>query len=782
MQFPSLANTLKISALTLALTLGLSACNDDDDNNQSNNNTIAPAVEKNFNRVASFLVCQQIDANCHTDEETAAEIVAASEDGNLLIYTDSPAKKVGFVDITHPQQPTAAGTIDLGNEPTSVAVKGHYALVGVNSSADFVNTSGELAVIDITTKAVVQTLNLGGQPDSVAVSPDGKFAAIVIENERDEDLASADGRPPQAPAGFLVIVDMNGAPSAWTTRQIALTSLADLFPDDPEPEYVDINSNNIAVITLQENNYIILVDLVTGAITNHFSAGGSDLTQVDAQESKPAIIQMTDNLTAIPREPDGVTWLSNDYFATADEGDMDGGSRTFTVFDTQGNVVFSPTNALEHQVVRMGHYPDKRSENKGNEPENAEYGQFGDHNYLFVASERSSVIFVYDVNDPANPVLKQTLPAGVGPEGVLAIPSRNLMIAASEKDDRGAKMRSVLNIYHYAEGAANYPTLVSANDANGAPIPWGALSGLAADPANANTLYSIEDSFYQKNRIFKIDTSTKPATITQAIQISDAGNVFANMATSTNTSVDDKDIFSAADLAKMINADNTVNIDPEGIAVATDGGFWVASEGSGTIGDTDSRPINSYSLLFKTDPNGVIEQVVTLPDEINAKQLRFGFEGVAQYGTNVYVAFQRAWKDDSTPRIGIYDTVAKTWQFVFYPLDAVESQNGGWVGLSDITSLGNGQFLVLERDNQGGPDAAIKRIYRIDLTSVQADAVIEKTLVRDLMADLKAPNGLVYEKVEGLAVDADGNAFIVNDNDGVDDNSGETQLMNLGKI
>ena len=50
---------------------------------------------------------------------------------------------------------------------------------------------------------------------------------------------------------------------------------------------------------------------------------------------------------------------------------------------------------------------------------------------------------------------------------------------------------------------------------------------------------------------------------------------------------------------------------------------------------------------------------------------------------------------------------------VFYPLDDVESQYGGWVGLSDITNVGEGEYLVLERDNQGGPDAAIKRIYHM---------------------------------------------------------------------
>ena len=50
------------------------------------------------------------------------------------------------------------------------------------------------------------------------------------------------------------------------------------------------------------------------------------------------------------------------------------------------------------------------------------------------------------------------------------------------------------------------------------------------------------------------------------------------------------------------------------------------------------------------------------------------------------------------------------------------------------------------------------------------------------MPDLRAPGGPVPEKIEGLAVLADGNLLIVNDNDGVNDNSGETQLLELGRL
>lgn len=739
--------------------------------------TSAAAGERFFNRIASFPVCSQIEANCNDDTETASEIVAVSGDLLTLVYTDSPLEAVGFVDIADPLNPAGLGTLALAGEPTSVATTGNIALVGVNTSADFVNVSGQLEVIDIDTQTIMATVPLAGQPDAVAISPDGTYAAIAIENERDEDLG--DGRPPQLPAGLLQIVDLTGPMASWTAVDVELTGIADLFPGDPEPEYVDINEDNVAVVTLQENNHIMLVDLATAAVTADFSAGTVDLTQIDATEEDPAIISQTENLAAVPREPDGVTWIGTDFLATADEGDLDGGSRGFTVFDTTGTVVFTSGNANDHAVARLGHYPDGRSGNKGNEPENAGYGVYGNDSILVIASERSSVLFVYDAADPAAPELKQILPAGAGPEGILPIPGRNLLVAASEEDNRGDKIRSVLNVYVYATAEPRYPTISSTDRLDGTPIPWGAMSGLAADATQPRMLYAIEDSFYGQNRIFGIDITQTPAELNTEINIVDTNGVFA--AIPTDDVGDDNDVFSSADLDALINDDNTVNIDPEGIAVASDGGFWVASEGSGTVGDVD-RPVTSLNFVFKTDVNGLIENVITLPDELNAVQLRFGFEGIAEYNGSAYVAFQRVWPGDENARIGIYDVVGGTWSFLFYPLDAPESQNGGWVGLSDITSLGNGEFLIVERDNQGGPDAAIKRLYKIDVTGLAADSVVTKELVRDLMPDLAEPGGLIYEKVEGSAVTAGGDVYIVNDNDGVDDNSGETQLINLGQI
>jgi hypothetical protein len=548
-------------------------------------NVCTQASVRRFIRLASFPVCRQFAADCDDSTETSAEIAAATEDGLTVVYTDSPAQQLGFVDITDPLDPQPLGTLDMGGEPTSVAVAGRYALVAVDTSPSFVAPSGELRVIDVAARTLVTTIDLGGQPDAVAVSPDRRYAAIVVENQRDEELG--DGAREQSPAGYLVVLSLTGAPAAWTRTDVNLDFPGMLYPNDAEPEYVAINRRNQAVVTLQENNHLAIVDLATATVENDFSAGAVDLEGIDTLDERPNRIGQVDSRPGVLREPDGVTWLTDELFATANEGDLDGGSRGFTVFNTDGLVVYEAGNQLDRIAARVGHYPDRRSDAKGIEPENVTAGTFAGDDFLFVNSERASLVYVFDVSDPAQPLFTQVLPAALSPEGLIAIPSRRLLVTASEVDDRSGAVRAALGIYGYRASAPIYPTIASADRADGTPIPWGALSGLAGDPTDAATLYSVEDSFFRANRIFTLDLATRPATLAAELTIRDTNGVFA--ATPVVTVADPgvaanhptrAGVFDQRDLSLLINADRTVNIDPEGIARAGDGGFWIASEGN----------------------------------------------------------------------------------------------------------------------------------------------------------------------------------------------------------
>ncbi|MEO1059407.1 MAG: alkaline phosphatase, partial [Actinomycetota bacterium] len=345
-----------------------------------------------FNRIASFEVVDNMPDGADVSRETSAEIIAATADGMTLVYSDSPLGAVGFVDITDPANPAASGLVEVDGEPTSVAVADGSVLVGINTSESYTEPTGRIDAIDIATRAVAGSCDLGGQPDSIAVAPDGSFVAIAIENERDEDLN--DGVIPQLPAGNLTIVGLtaNGLDCA-SLRVVELAGLAEVAPDDPEPEFVAINGQNEIAVTLQENNHVVIVDGGSGEIVAHWSAGAVDLVDVDTEEE--GAITFGGSLEGVVREPDAIKWVDDERLITANEGDYEGGSRGFTIFAKDGTVLYESGLELEYAVARAGHYPEERSGNKGAEPEGVEVGVFGDDRYLFVATERAGLIGVY---------------------------------------------------------------------------------------------------------------------------------------------------------------------------------------------------------------------------------------------------------------------------------------------------------------------------------------------------------------------------------------------------
>ena len=698
----------------------------------------------NFNRIATFPVAANLPADRDSETPSVAEMIAATADGMTLAYTDSTQEALGLIDISDPASPAAAGFVPLDGEPTSVAISGRNAFVGVvDGDNTYTEPAGHLAVVDLAAQAVTATCDLGGQPDSVALSPDGAYLAVVIENERDEDLD--DGIIPQLPSGNLTIFPIgNDTPDCNAMTVVDLAGYAEIAGDDAEPEFVDVNAAGHAVVTLQENNHLVIVDLAAGSVAGHASAGAVNLTEIDTEDDR--VIRPVNSQDNRKREPDAVQWIDNERFVTANEGDYEGGSRGFTIFDASGAVLFDSGNALEHLAIRIGHYPDKRSDAKGTEPEGLEVGTYGDDTLIFVGTERSSFVAVYR-DTGAEPEFLQVLPSGIGPEGLLAIPARNLFVTANEEDlieDGGA--RATVMIYERSEAPAAYPQILAAE---GSGISWGALSGIAADPTVPGRLYAVTDSFYHEAQILTIDATQTPAEIVGAVTVTENG-------------------------APM------PNIDLEGIAIRADGGFWLASEGR----PKDDRP----NRLIRVTAEGVVEQVVVLPDSIVAEATNSGLEGVAVVGSGdeetLWAAQQRPWGDDpeGTVKLISYKPASQEWGIVRYPLETPEK---GWIGLSEITLLPDGSFAIIERDNQLGESARVKRLYSVSLADVTPVApgldapLVQKTLLRDLMPDLASANGYVMDKVESFAVDAGGSAYIITDNDGVDDASGETVFVRV---
>jgi hypothetical protein len=727
-----------------------------------------------FDRSATYPVFSNRPAGEDPTTPTVAEISTVSSDGRTLIYTDALARRIGFLDISDADRPRGLGTLaltelgDAEDEPTSVAVVGQYVLVVVNTSAGYTDPSGRLDVISLSNRRRVTSFDLGGQPDSITISHDRRYAAIAIENERDEEVAPAggeDGDLPQAPAGFVQLVDLDGhSPDRWRTRAVPLTgpngaalpalaAAGIAAPTDPEPEYVSINSRNQLAVTLQENNGIVLVDVPTGRIDKAFSTGTATVRGIDTEND--GTIDPAGAVTDIPREPDAVAWVDDRYLATANEGDWRGGTRGWSVFDSRtGLVAWDAGNSFEQLAIRYGFANDDRADNKGTEPEGVAIAEFDGVRYAFVGSERSNFVAVYDLSRPTAPVFRQVLPATNGPEGLLPIPSRNLLAVSSEEDDASVGVRASVTLYRLRRGTPAFPSIISAPEQDGAghdgaaPIGWGALGALSAVPGRSHLLYSVTDAAYQPSRILTIDPTSTPAVIDHALTVR--------------------------------AADGTpVGYDAEGIFARPQGGFWLAVEGATGAGNE----------LVRLDQGGVTRQVVPLPADVAAGLAKQGFEGVTATTDPrgrevVWAALQREVAGDPTGivRLGRYDVTAGTWSWFGYRLGGT-STPGDWIGLSEVTVVGN-RLAVIERDKLNGPAATLKRIYTVELPRAAAAPgplrVLPKTLAYDVLPDLRATHGWTQEKLEGLTVAGDGQVYAVTDNDAVQDATGETVFLRLG--
>ena len=735
-----------------------------------------------FSRLATYPVFENVPAGVDPTDGTVAEISSVSEDGKTLAYTDAVGGRIGFLDISNPSEPQGLGSHDVsggkGGSPTSVSSVGDYALVVVDESTypgleDTEWEDEEPAVgtragrIDVVSLAAphdeVASYDLGGQPDSIAVSPDGTYAAIAMENQRNEGVTpdgGEEGDLPQAPSGSVKIVGLDGGPADWSITDVALpaSALKGLdTPEDAEPEYVDINADNKLALTLQENNGVAIVDLPSARVEKVWSAGNAVVSGVDT--TKDGLFNPTGTVDA-PREPDAIQWVGDGLVATANEGDWKGGTRGWTVFRAStGKVVWDAGSSFEDIATRHGLHNDDRAAKKGDEPEGIAFDTFGGVPYAFVGSERSNFVAVYDMRTPSSPRFTQVLPATNGPEGLLPIPSRNLLAISSEEDSSEDLARASVSLYGFGKRSSSFPTVESA-DQDGKPIGWGALGALSQVPGEPDRLYAASDAAYATGRIYTLDTSRSPAVI--------------------------RDVFEVTDSSGKV----TEGLDIEGLAARPGGGFWVANEGaSGT-----------ENSLLRLDRDGQVTETVPLPTEIAEKVGKWGLEGATVTGTGrkekVYVALQRPlWADSSakqpgvdgasTARIGRYTPATGEWEWFGYGLEKTTAK-GDWTGLSEITAVDDDTLAVIERDKQNGTTAAVKRVYTVDVPRSGARGVtpvepLPKDLAVDVLPTLRATHGWTQEKLEGLTIGADKRVYAVTDNDGLSDATGETMFLDLGR-
>jgi hypothetical protein len=148
--------------------------------------------------------------------------------------------------------------------------------------------------------------------------------------------------------------------------------------------------------------------------------------------------------------------IALDMGDTDNDGDYDKlynyGARSFSVWSADGNLLYDSGNEIATRVLAEtpdrfnwdweDNETDKRSDDKGAEPESVEILNIANERYiLFVGLERNSQVMVYDITNPVAPQFLQILQRSTdyAPEGILAInaedsPTGKALVIISNED------------------------------------------------------------------------------------------------------------------------------------------------------------------------------------------------------------------------------------------------------------------------------------------------------------------------------------------------------------
>lgn len=707
-----------------------------------------------FSKKPEFTLATQFPVN------GVAEIIAATPNGKTLIYTNATGGEIGVVDIINPARPKLVQTINVQKdgigEPTSVAITndGRYAVVAVRLGDDVDHANPGMvrvySIADLKNISLVKEVSVGIGPDAVALAGTGKTLRAVVAIEDEETNDEGDASIPGVRPGRIDVVgleDLYGAPGTGVQSLelvAALTAAGVAYPEDPQPEFVSINKATMqAAVTLQENNAIAIVDLsnpAAPALTRVFSAGTVDRVE-NADITKNKEISLTESFTG-RREPDGIAWVNGDIFAIANEGDTSVGDDG--IFP--GSRGFTLMDKSGSVVYDSGAQSEQHA---------VLYGHYPDSRSAKKGVEIESVATgVYGCSPYRSPYRSPYLFIGSergshvevyrvnnpeSPQFVQLLPT-------------GMSPEGLLTITNRAD---HKQLFVTANETDGSISIFQYSQYRPLHNFNEPQIVALDESIpwgalsgltTDGHKLYAVpDNAFNQSRIFTINPEYRAGRMTIEAAT------------------MLTNSDGSpLAVDPEGVAKVADG-FWIAAEGKKV----------TQNELIKVSPEGVVLQRVALSPEMKAgfsdPNISTGFEGVAASsdGKTLYVAVQRGF-NPALPFGAIlkYDTEAATWAAAQYPLDQ-HSQDPAkyWTGLSEIQLTEDGRLLLLERDKGGGENGAInaeiKRVYSVEAADIVDGALLNKTLV----LDLRKKHNYLQEKAEGMVI-FNQKLWVANDNDG----------------
>ncbi|SEO12928.1 hypothetical protein SAMN05444671_0918 [Flavobacterium sp. CF108] len=493
----------KVTLSLLAALFLMASCNNDENSNNEEPEVVVNENPATFKEIGSIKIgdaaAAEISAYC---EKTKRLFTVNNSGTNQIDVIDlaDPTKpvKIGKIDLAVYEG--ASNSVSVYDGKLAVALESTTNKQG-NGKVVVFNTSDYSLIKQVTVGALpdmitfsadgkyIMTANEGEPNTDYSQDPNGTISIIETSNYS---------------VTTLDFVSFSSQAAALAKDGFRISKFAKSFAQDIEPEYITISDDSkTAWVTLQENNGVAKVDLASKTITAIYPLGLKDYNTaenaIDVSDSDDKIAFGPWKVKGLYM-PDAISHFSSNsvpYFVTANEGDAreydaytdikrmkslkldatvfpdaatlkldanlgrlnlitdmgdtdgDGdldemvsfGARSFTIWNgNTGKIVYDSKNDVDKKTNELGTYDDKRSDDKGSEPEAVVVTKMGNQNILFVGLERSDAFMTYDVTNPASPQYLQTVKTGDAPEGLLYIPAsksptkRSLVVVSSEGD------------------------------------------------------------------------------------------------------------------------------------------------------------------------------------------------------------------------------------------------------------------------------------------------------------------------------------------------------------
>lgn len=284
----------------------------------------------------------------------SAEIVAHDPLSQRLYIANSVGSKLDIVNFANPSAPALLNSINISSygNINSVAVYDSIVAMAIENGTN-PQDSGKIVFLDYN-GAFISQVKVGAMPDMITFNHAHTKVVVACEGEPNTtytndpdgsvcvvDLTNGVASLNQSNVSFITFTAFNGQENALRAQGIRIYGLGASASKDFEPEYITISDNDqTAWVTLQENNAIAEINLVTNTVTQvrplgykNYSSGASAMDASD-QTSGIALSNFPVKGMYLPDALYQYSVGNQVYIVTANEGD----ARAYSAFNEESRV------------------------------------------------------------------------------------------------------------------------------------------------------------------------------------------------------------------------------------------------------------------------------------------------------------------------------------------------------------------------------------------------------------------------------------------------------------